>query len=247
MYDSLREREKTERETFLFTTHQFKKTSTTFMPSGSFFLPNPSSVAYLGLQQQPFKQGTQALRCKPFLRKPLQSTQAVQPALKTAVWPLAAMPITVALCFSQTLPWQAQLLKKALQAWQRASQGVIYFELKEPFNASKPFAFIRIEESATPPEAFPTLLGQAANTIVEEGVIQQSCITLFLPNLLSPSFSTSQQQHRFYSTLLHELGHALGLEHSPEPNDCMHPNGLRNTGLSPNDALRLQRLYPPNP
>jgi hypothetical protein len=41
---------------------------------------------------------------------------------------------------------------------------------------------------------------------------------------------------------LHEVGHALGLPHSEDPKDVMHP-GSRNSVLSPRDVRSLQELY----
>lgn len=41
---------------------------------------------------------------------------------------------------------------------------------------------------------------------------------------------------------LHELGHALGLPHSEDPGDVMHP-GNRNSALSLRDVRTIQQLY----
>jgi hypothetical protein len=41
---------------------------------------------------------------------------------------------------------------------------------------------------------------------------------------------------------LHELGHVLGLPHSGDPNDVMHP-GNRNSSLSDRDIRSVRRLY----
>jgi predicted Zn-dependent protease len=52
-----------------------------------------------------------------------------------------------------------------------------------------------------------------------------------------------QIQDRLYTTALHEVGHALGLEHSTQAKDVMHHQGWRNKHLTPNDVSRLSTLY----
>src|SRR5579864_5351767 len=46
-----------------------------------------------------------------------------------------------------------------------------------------------------------------------------------------------------YSVALHELGHALGLGHSDNPNDVMYPYLKINTVLAPGDITAIQTLY----
>jgi len=46
-----------------------------------------------------------------------------------------------------------------------------------------------------------------------------------------------------FSVSLHELGHALGLGHSDNPNDVMYPYYKMVTGLAPGDIAAIQTLY----
>ncbi len=46
-----------------------------------------------------------------------------------------------------------------------------------------------------------------------------------------------------FSVTLHELGHALGLGHSDNPNDVMYPYYKVMTGLTANDIAAIQTLY----
>jgi hypothetical protein len=47
-----------------------------------------------------------------------------------------------------------------------------------------------------------------------------------------------------YTVALHEIGHALGLSHSDNPNDVMYPYYHRGVPLSVNDIGAAQELYP---
>jgi hypothetical protein len=46
-----------------------------------------------------------------------------------------------------------------------------------------------------------------------------------------------------YQTMLHEVGHGIGLGHSPVPGDIMFPRSGTARGPSPRDRATLRRLY----
>jgi hypothetical protein len=48
----------------------------------------------------------------------------------------------------------------------------------------------------------------------------------------------------FYSVVLHELGHALGLAHSEQPTAVMYPYYRKFTGLQSDDVKAVRTLYP---
>jgi predicted Zn-dependent protease len=76
--------------------------------------------------------------------------------------------------------------------------------------------------------------------------IRQATITLLTEPEIDRHLPPLRQKQRLYSTLLHELGHALGLEHTESKRDVMHHQGWRNLCLSLNDAHQIQALYAKN-
>jgi hypothetical protein len=81
---------------------------------------------------------------------------------------------------------------------------------------------------------------------IQDRLILQATITLLPEPAIDQRLSIEGRKQRMYSTLLHELGHALGMEHTESERDVMHHRGWRNTHLSDNDAYQLKTLYARN-
>lgn len=73
--------------------------------------------------------------------------------------------------------------------------------------------------------------------------VTHATITLLTRPIIDQHLNHQQQLQRLRTTFLHEIGHALGLEHADSKHDIMYHRGWRNLHLSEGDARRLQKLY----
>jgi predicted Zn-dependent protease with MMP-like domain len=132
-----------------------------------------------------------------------------------------------------------QQLRTALRQWELASQGAVTFVFTQKTGASSDIQ-LRWEQTTTFGRDYE--VGHTERKV--QGIwIQQVSVTLITQPVIDRYLSPKKQRQRLYSTLLHELGHALGLEHSESERDVMHHRGWRNLYLSDNDVRQIQALY----
>lgn len=75
------------------------------------------------------------------------------------------------------------------------------------------------------------------------GLIRHVDVTLIDKPAIDVRLDANGRKQRLIATILHEFGHALGLEHSDCQDDVMHHRGWRQTRLSANDCRRIVTLY----
>ena len=158
------------------------------------------------------------------------------------------LPLTVAV---QAEGLSIALVQKALQAWDEGTNHKVQFTLlANPTPKATQSADILILWAET-------LLQQAGHqtayntgkawlhvkAIKDSPVIVGSTIELAKTPIIDAYISTQQQTSRLYSTILHELGHALGLKHAQQPTSVMHPLGWQNTEFTPEDVGLFFQLY----
>lgn len=121
--------------------------------------------------------------------------------------------------------------RHALQVWEDVSGAPLKFEASvDPAVSDVDFVWI---------DRFPT--SQAGSThrrLDDSGRIEHVTVTLAVAH--SDGVAMSPEFVRLVA--LHEVGHVVGLPHSENPGDAMHP-GNRNLELSPRDIRSVEVLY----
>jgi hypothetical protein len=126
------------------------------------------------------------------------------------------------------------LVLKALETWERASEGLIKFNLVDTLLSSQiNVDWKRVDRKALGHctynyDGMQRLYGAEVSIGLTDGTIHKEYN------------STAEVFH----TILHEIGHALGLGHSPYENDIMYtPHKYGVVSLSENDIYSIQCLY----
>ena len=143
------------------------------------------------------------------------------------------------------------LVQQALTAWETATQQGVTFKLvlSEHLVSRCDIVFYWSNQplANTPENHHPHSTGQAwlrVKPIQNKPIIIGSTIELVEHPTIDTYLQKTQQEQRLYTTLLHEIGHALGLNHGKQRNSIMHPTGWRNTVLSTEDVALFKALYP---
>jgi predicted Zn-dependent protease len=137
-----------------------------------------------------------------------------------------------------------EAFEKAMLAWQTASKGSIQFKRLTANTANDDGIFISWSDETNPQR--PYEVGRTVNqTHLKEGhpFIYRSEIVLQRNPRINQHLDVDAQQLQLYATFLHEMGHALGLEHTQDPHSVMFHRSLQNHQFTTEDLAQLKRLY----
>lgn len=121
--------------------------------------------------------------------------------------------------------------KRALRVWEQVSGAPLRFQVThDASRADVDFVWI---------DRFPTSqAGSTHRSLDSSGFVEHVTVTLAVAH--SDGVPMSPEFVRLVA--LHEVGHVVGLPHSENPGDVMHP-GNRNLELSPRDIRSVEILY----
>lgn len=127
-----------------------------------------------------------------------------------------------------------KLVYKALEAWESVSEGLIQFKIVNSlYDSQINIDWRRVDRKALGHctynyDNMQRLYGADVSIGLTDGTIHQQ-------------YNSTDE---VYHTILHEIGHALGLGHSPYKSDIMYtPHQYGIVNISSNDAYSIQCLY----
>jgi predicted Zn-dependent protease len=193
------------------------------------------------LSKTGFKDSISALEALEQWRVHEEETRKIQ-----ASWPPEKFPLHILIQpnpIQHPTQFSTQEMFNILRQWEAAYPELIRFELIAfPIEAAD--IVIQWDTETTLGRDFE--VGHTNRKTNGKRIIQAE-ITLIQNPIIDGYLKPAKQKQRIQATLLHEMGHALGLEHSEQTQDVMFYRGWQHSYLTPNDLQRAKQLYSYNP
>lgn len=171
---------------------------------------------------------------------------------KVVHWTHPEQGIKVFIANGASIPnWKPEdqgLVQAAYSEWQQAMEGRVHFEwVSEPDEADTIVSWMERPKavSSTEAEAKPQELrnGECQTQTADDKLIQDNIVVALNTTEGSPASANS-----IYNTLLHEIGHSLGMGgHSSNPADILFPSNRYDDGgrkhLTQRDIQTVRMLY----